>query len=294
MKNIAVLLCIASSFLLQAEAEFDAQQTVASPDGRLQVSFRTDAKGMRWSLLRDGKMLVKPSRMGFRFASGNHYDKAAVEFAEMKVVGIKRSSSDTVWETKLDRRSKVRNRYNELVVELEEIEARAVRVGLGRTVVEKSPRRMDIVFRMYDEGAAFRYSFPCQPAFDGFEIKDEHTEWRFSSDAMAWTTSYSSELTSQEQPFVRGPLASVDKSKYVGMPVLVETQGSTLALCEAALSNWAGLFYRAAPGNGEARLVASLSKIPPSAAAPYIPKVSFFSFTIFSTFSAPEERFVPI
>ncbi|MBQ9739814.1 MAG: glycoside hydrolase family 97 catalytic domain-containing protein, partial [Kiritimatiellae bacterium] len=83
----------------------------------------------------------------------------------------------------------------------------------------------------------------------------------------AWTTSYAREQTSQERPYVRGPLADVDKSKYVGMPVLVETQGSTLALCEAALSNWAGLFYRAAPGDGDALLVASLSKIPPSAAA---------------------------
>ena len=267
MKNIAVLLCVAFSFLLHAEPEFDALQTVASPDGRLQVSFSTDAKGMRWSLSHDGKTLVKPSRMGFRFASGNHYDKDAVEFAEMKVIDIKRSSSDNVWETKLYRRGKVRDRYNELVVELEEVEARAVRVGLGKTVVEKSPRRMDIVFRMYDEGAAFRYSFPQQPAFDGFEIKDELTEWRFSSDAMAWTTSYAREQTSQERPYVRGPLADVDKSKYVGMPVLVETQGSTLALCEAALSNWAGLFYRAAPGDGDALLVASLSKIPPSAAA---------------------------
>ena len=266
MKNIAFLLCAAFSFLLHASAEFDAQM-VSSPDGRLQVSFRTDAKGMRWSLLRDGKMLVKPSGMGFRFASGNHYDKDAVKLAEMKVVGVKRSSSDTVWETKLYRRGKVRDRYNELVVELEEVEARAVRVGLGKTVVEKFPRRMDIVFRMYDEGAAFRYSFPRQPAFDGFEIKDELTEWRFSPDVMAWTTSYAKEQTSQEKPFVRGPLAVVDKSKYVGMPVLVETQGSLLALCEAALSNWAGLFYRAAPGDGDALLVASLSKIPPSAAA---------------------------
>ena len=138
MKNIAVLLCVAFSFLLHAEPEFDARQTVASPDGRLQVSFSTDAKGMRWSLSHDGKTLVKPSRMGFRFASGNHYDKDAVEFAEMKVIDIKRSSSDNVWETKLYRRGKVRDRYNELVVELEEVEARAVRVGLGKTVVEKA------------------------------------------------------------------------------------------------------------------------------------------------------------
>lgn len=241
--------------------------TVSSPDGRLQAVFSTDDGGMRWSLLRDGKTLVKPSVMGFKFAVGNDCDKDAAELSAMRVVGVRRSSADTAWETSLYRRGKVRDRYNELVVELEEVEARAVRIELGGTDVAKHPRRMDIVFRVYDEGAAFRYSFPRQAAFDGFQIKDELTEWRFESDVMAWTTTYAGERNSQESPFVRGPLAEVDGSRYVGMPVLVETQGSTLALCEAALSNWAGLFYRAANGDGDARLVASLSKIPPSPAA---------------------------
>ena len=257
--------------------KIDASLEVWSPDGRIAVAFRTDADGMRWSLSRDGNVLVKPSRMGFAFASGNHCDRDAVELSEMKVVGVRRGGSDTTWETSLYRRGKVRDRYNELVVELEEVEARALRVGLGKTVVEKSPRRMDVMFRAYDEGAAFRYSFPRQAAFDGFQIKDELTEWRLAADAMSWTTTYPSELTSQEETFVRAPLATVDKSRYVGMPVLVETQGSTLALCEAALSNWAGLFFRAAPGGDDARLVASLSKIPPSEAA--TPDVAVIAYT---------------
>ena len=241
--------------------------TVSSPDGRLQAVFSTDDGGMRWSLLRDGKTLVKPSAMGFKFAVGNDCDKDAAELSAMRVVGVRRSSADTAWETSLYRRGKVRDRYNELVVELEEVEARAVRIELGGTDVAKHPRRMDVVFRVYDEGAAFRYAFPRQAAFDGFQIKEELTEWRFGPDVMAWTTTYAGERNSQEAPFVRGPLAEVDGSRYVGMPVLVETQGSTLALCEAALSNWAGLFYRAAHCDGDTRLVAALSKIPPSPAA---------------------------
>ena len=241
--------------------------TVSSPDGRLQAVFSTDDGGMRWSLLRDGKTLVKPSAMGFRFAVGNDCDKDAAELSAMRVAGVRRSSADTTWETSLYRRGKVRDRYNELVVELEEEEARAARIELGGTTFTKQPRRMDIVFRAYDEGVAFRYSFPRQAAFDGFQIKDELTEWRFDQDVMAWTTTYTDERNSQEAPFVRGPLAAVDMKRYVGMPVLVETRGATIALCEAALSNWAGLFCRAANRDGDARLVAALSKIPPSPAA---------------------------
>ncbi len=266
-KNIAALACVAVSLSLRAVDGLDARQSVVSPDGRLEISFAAGEDGMRWSLLRDGKVLVKPSAMGFRFAAGNPGDKNAAEFSSMKVVGVRRGGADSTWETSLYRRGKVRDRYNELVVELEETEARAGRGELGQAAVERFPRRMDIVFRAYDEGAAFRYSFPLQKAFDGFEILDELTEWRFGPDAMSWTTTYESERTSQEAQYVRGTLAAVDPSKYIGMPVLVETQGSTIALCEAALFDWAGLFYRAAPAGGDARLVASLSKIPPSPAA---------------------------
>ena len=143
--------------------------TVSSPDGRLQAVFSTDDGGMRWALLRDGKTLVKPSAMGFRFAVGNNCEKEAAEFSAMKIAGVRRSSADTVWKTSLYRRGKVRDRYNELVVELEETEARAAHIELGETTVAKHPRRMDIVFRAYDEGVAFRYSFPRQAAFDGFQ-----------------------------------------------------------------------------------------------------------------------------
>ena len=73
--------------------------TVSSPDGRLQAVFSTDDGGMRWSLLRDGKTLVKPSAMGFKFAVGNNCDKDAAEFSAMRVVGVRRSSADTAWET---------------------------------------------------------------------------------------------------------------------------------------------------------------------------------------------------
>jgi alpha-glucosidase len=161
----------------------------------------------------------------------------------------------------------VRDRYNELVVELEEMVPRAVSIELGKTSGTKYPRRMDIVFRAYDEGLAFRYSFPRQRAFEGFQIKDELTEWRFAPDVMAWTTTYGGERNSQEECFARRALAQVGTSRYIGMPVLVETQGSVIALCEAALSNWAGIFYRRAHCDGEVRLVAALSKIPPSPVA---------------------------
>ena len=259
-RPLSVVLCLLSSL------PGVAALSVVSPDGRLTLDFATDAQGMRWALARDGKLLVRPSRLGIRFAQSNQQGKGLGDLAEMKVRDVRRKSSDTTWTTALSRRGTVRDRYNEMSVELEEAEARAVRVGLGQTTVERSPRRLNLVFRAYDEGVAFRYVIPEQAAFAGFELTDELTEWRFSEGVSAWTTTYATERDGQEQPFVKGPLANVDPARFVGMPVLVETGGATLALCEAALDNWAGLYFRAA-GDGSATLRASLSKLPWSPAA---------------------------
>ena len=86
---------------------------VKSPDGRIAVAFETGADGMTWSLSRDGKTLVAPSRLGLEFIH-NGLKTRSPELAEMKVAGSRRSSADTTWETKLYRRGTVRDRYNEL------------------------------------------------------------------------------------------------------------------------------------------------------------------------------------
>ena len=45
--------------------------SLASPDGRLAVTFNADADGIGWSLARDGKTLVERSPLGLAFAPGD-------------------------------------------------------------------------------------------------------------------------------------------------------------------------------------------------------------------------------
>lgn len=243
-----------------------ATVSVASPDGRLKVDFTTDATGMSWALAQDGQTLVQPSRLGVRFAKSNPRSEKAADFAELRIVDTRTRTGDSVWESKAYRRGRVRDHFNELAVDLEETEARAVRIGLGQTEVEYKPRRLTLEFRAYDEGVAFRYVFPEQEAFDGFELADELTEWRFADDPTGWVTEYASHLTSQECPFNHKKISGVAGDKLIGMPLLVETAGRTLALTEAALVNWAGMFFRNV-GEGETVLKADLAKLPASSAA---------------------------
>ena len=228
--------------------------TCTSPDGRIAVGFSAEADGMRWSLKRDGKALVAPSRLGLVFSGFT--PKGSAELGEMRIVDSRTRSADTSWTTTLYRRGTVRDRFNELTVTLEEVAA--------------PHRRLGYVFRAYDEGAAFRYVIPEQEGVDGLEILRELTEWRFPGACEGWFTTYARAANSQEATFRRRPLADIPASDFVGMPATVEVAGQKVALCEAALVNWAGLYYRTPAGgqpSGASALEAYLTPLPNSSAA---------------------------
>ena len=239
--------------------------SLASPDGRLAVTFNADADGIGWSLARDGKTLVERSPLGLAFAPGDRVrgGEGCERLAGLDVVSERRRRADSVWSTKLYRREEVRDRYNELSVDLAETEARAAKVAMGRSEATRVARRVTLVFRAYDEGVAFRYVIPEQEAFDGFEITDELTEWRFGGNPTVWATTYDGHENGNEEPFAHRRLSDLDGSRVIGLPLLMETSAGTVALCEAALSNWAGFYLRAVGSS----LRTELTKLPATAAS---------------------------
>ena len=216
--------------------------SVNSPENTIEVSFSVSGEGMRWSLSRKGVVLVDWSRLGLDFVGE--------PFGGMKVVSRTERIIDEVFLTGMYRKGKIRDRYREMAVTLEE------KNGLKR--------RLGMVFRAYEEGAALRYVVPEQSAFDGFQLRGEHSQWNFPADAHGWFSVYQSHVTSQEQPYLRKPVSGLGKDDLVGMPALVEVGGQIVALCEADLTNWAGMFFLSSPSASNAVLKAALTPLPPS------------------------------
>ena len=208
---------------------------VRSPDGRLSVSVKEGADDIAWSMSMkaDGteRGLISTSRLGLEFTP---------LWGSMKIKGADTADGDGC---------------RELTVALEE---RSTAEGC------RAPRRFDVVFRAYNDGVAFRYVVPAQPDVPGFQLMGERTEWRFDGDRQIWATFYGSHKTSQEELFVETTLLDADRRKLVGMPILVRDEGATLALTEAALSNWAGMMFRRIDGCG---FRAELSPLPPTPAS---------------------------
>ena len=143
---------IAACCLLASAGIAATPSRVASPDGNVTVEFVLQEGGnpaYRIDYL--GKPVVLESRLGFpELRSGFTVASSAV--AERK----------SQWTNDFGELRIVPDRYRELNVDLR----------------HASGAQMRISFRAYDEGAAFRYSFPRQSTAE-FRFSGEATEFRF-------------------------------------------------------------------------------------------------------------------
>lgn len=177
---------------------------LASPDGQVAVQLQqTDSGGLRYSVRYNNKPVITTSRLGLVL-------KDAPPLVEgFQVINVTRSKHDQTWKPVYGERSEVRDRYHELVVELQ----------------EKAPpmRRIEIVVRAYDEGAALCYRLPEQPNLTQAVIAAETTEFCFAGDYPAWPV-YSAQgvyqrvRLSQNKPNCERPLVvEVDRGPFVAV-----------------------------------------------------------------------------
>jgi alpha-glucosidase len=118
----------------------------------------------------------------------------------------------------------------------------------------------DLELRAYDDGVAFRYAFPKQPKLDKIVIREESTEFRLAGEPILLLTTTDSPAWSHENLYTRTPLVLVPAGCLIEMPVLaVWPDGTSAALTEAALRDFAGMYLRRDPESAGPLLRAWLS-----------------------------------
>ncbi|MEM3388049.1 MAG: glycoside hydrolase family 97 protein [Thermoproteota archaeon] len=124
---------------------------------------------------------------------------------------------------------------------------------------EEPGRRLELFFRAYNDGVAFRYFLPRQPGMRSFKLTNERSEFRFTSNHTAWAADYGSYISPQEALFEKKSLRQITPSSIIGLPLLVKVDESRwVAITEANITDWAGM-YLTGTGVNPYALVSSLS-----------------------------------
>ena len=141
MKNVpyfffaAILLCLLSCNTNNWET------SVSSPSGNNSIQFSLSSDGTpNYTVAHNNNMVIDTSSMGFDFKD-HHPLRGGLQLIKTTL-----NTQDETWEMPWGEQRTVRNHYNGLLVELEEIEA--------------PNRKLNIHFKAYDDGVAFRYEFP--------------------------------------------------------------------------------------------------------------------------------------
>ena len=142
-----------------------AADTLSSPDGKISVDFSLSPEGVpQYSVDYRGDKVIPVSSLGFRMKDAEGFDRG------FTVAGVSRTSSDTKWAPVWGENDSIRDNYNGMTVQL---------------VNRKQNTKLNVEFRVYDDGVGFRYLFPKQKKKQ-LAVTDELTEFAMPGDITAW------------------------------------------------------------------------------------------------------------
>ena len=225
-----------------------AVATASSPDGVLSVAVTTNGEGRpEYSVSRLGRPVIAASRLGFILTDAPKLERNFLVSAEPS------TQHDDTWEQPWGERRFIRNRYTQLRVHLSE------RGGLQR--------RIDVVFRLYDDGLGFRYEFPDQPNLKAVKIGEELTEFAVVDPGTAWWIP-AFEWNREEYLYNRTRIDAVGTTQT---PLTVRTDdGLHVSIHEAALIDYSGMNLRRVEGGRfKAALTPGLSNAAVELTAPF-------------------------
>jgi alpha-glucosidase len=209
--------------LFETVAFLGAMAVLKSPDGRLALTFEIADKGqLAYSVTYKDKPLLERSSMTLSLQGQRPLG------AGLKIAQATPSETDENYRLVTGKASVVRNRYHALRLDLEE--------------TGPPGRKLSVEARAYDDGVAFRYVVPDQPAMREFRLTAEATEFHLSKDATTYAlllpnfrTSYESEYVKLNASAFSGP-TGLSKKLLIGLPLLMHVPGvAWTAITEADL-----------------------------------------------------------
>ncbi|MEH0153057.1 glycoside hydrolase family 97 protein [Limibacter armeniacum] len=212
LKQLAMLL---AGFLMLSACDNHQKETLelSSPDKQNQLTVGIDNEGKVFYLVsRNQQTVLDTSYLGWTLKTAN-LQKG------FEMVDASTDHKKEQWEAPWGERKQHLNEYNELTLNL-----------------QQGDRKVQLAFRAFDDGVAFRYEIPAVSLEDSLFLMEEHTQFNFKQDLSAWWIH--ANYDTYEQLYKHSPLSEV---KDASTPITFESADGKLAasIHEAALTDFA-------------------------------------------------------
>jgi len=166
-------------------------QNIFSPSKNIKVTFDINKKGQpTYQVFYKNKAVVLPSTMGLSIKDAEDLTH------NFEVVNTENLSFSESWQPVLGEQSSILNTYNQ------------TRIYLNQ---KETNNKLNIVFKIYDEGVAFRYEFPLDNTVNYFTVSNENTQFNLTNNHEAfWIPG---DYDSQEYAYNKTKISDIDNSK---------------------------------------------------------------------------------
>ena len=184
MKNLITTALLVLVTLVQA-------QTTTSPSKEIQVNFQLTAQGQpSYTVKYKNQDVILTSTLGIELKEIPALEKG------FSLINSSEKAMDETWTPVMGEYAVIQNKYNQLTLNLQQ---------------KETGRLLNIIFKVYDEGVAFRYEFPKQPNLNYFIIKEENTQFNLAGNHKTfWIPG---DYDSQEYVYNETPFSDIDVSK---------------------------------------------------------------------------------
>ncbi|NNL17045.1 MAG: glycoside hydrolase family 97 protein [Flavobacteriaceae bacterium] len=217
---------------------------VFSPDGNIETEFGLNKNGGPFYTVKyNGDVLIDSSFISFDFK-----DIPSLK-DNFKISNINTKKNDSEWKMPWGEQSTVRDHNNELKIFLEES--------------TELNRKINIIFKVFNDGVGFRYEFPEQDNLGEVLITDENTEFNLTEDHDSWWIPGDWDI--YEHLYNETKLSEIDAISKRNHPNLASTyipenavntpftmrtaDGVHLSFHEANLTNYSGMTLKVDPEN---------------------------------------------
>ena len=216
IKNLILPALLLSIAVGNAQGKKAKSYELTSPGGQNKIKFELVDSAPKYAVSHGKTEVISPSEMGFLLKNNEDFSK------NFEIIKVENSTFDETWEQVWGEKKKIRNHYNQLVVKLQQ--------------KDKQKRQLEIQFRAFDDGVAFRYVYPKQISKDSIFIMDEKTTFNLKEDGKAWwIPAYKAER--YEYLYKDSPVSTLDT---VHTPLTIESKsGLKLSFHEANLIDYA-------------------------------------------------------
>jgi alpha-glucosidase len=215
---------VLSAFLLGGQALADTPRVLKSPDRRISIEIQLPSPSSSttptWSVTFRGKPLLTGCRLSLHLAGEGDL------LAGTRATSVRERPVRQRIKVLFGKTSQATDRYNETRLSLE----------------NPRGRRVDLLFRCYDDAVALRYVIPKQPGIERATVTEEATSFGVTGNPQAYVQYLENYHTSHEHHVDTVAYDQIKPDTLLDMPATFSWQdGTYAAITEASLRHYAGM-----------------------------------------------------